>query len=621
MCGLLGIASTKTISRRDWLPAGQNAMAHRGPNDRGLWWADDGQVGLAHLRLSIIDLSPAGHQPMFDSVSNAVIVYNGEIYNFREVRRELEAEGERFQSQSDTEVILAAYRHWGYDFLQRLDGMFALALYDPSQRQLLLARDRAGEKPLFYRLADGELRFSSELKGLLVDPTMPRRIDAEAMDCFLAMGFIPGERCIFSGYNKLPPAHTLLFNVDTGECTTRRYWSLPEFDPNARKTEEELVGTLEALLEKSVRRQLVADVPVGVLLSGGLDSSLITALAARNGARVKTFTIRFPGHGSFDETEHARLIARHFSTDHIELEAQEGSADLLPRLAAQVDEPMGDSSVIPTFLVSQLVRQHCAVALGGDGGDEVFGGYGFYPKLLSFQRKTRFLPRPVGLLAATATERLLPMGFKGSNLRSWLLALGCDWDRDVPLIGSFFDPRARQRLMRSTSWPNAAESIRRSAIPRTPDIIQRTTRLDFHHYMAEDILVKVDRMSMLNSLELRAPMLDRAVIEFAMREVPSTLKVAGGQRKILLKKLAQRILPPEFALNRKQGFSIPLDSWLRSGAFKSVFHDVLLTNDSPFDRHFLKSLLDSQQQGRSNGERLFALVMFELWRKTYGAHF
>ncbi len=621
MCGLLGIASTKTISGRDWLPAGQNAMAHRGPDDRGLWWSYDCQIGLAHLRLSIIDLSPAGHQPMFDSASNAVIVYNGEIYNFREVRQELEAKGERFQSQSDTEVILAAYRHWGQDFLQRLDGMFALALYDPAQRQLLLARDRAGEKPLFYRLADGELRFASELKGLLADPAMPRHIDPEAMDCFLAMGYIPAERCIFSGYNKLPPAHALLFNIDTGECTTRRYWSLPEFDPSARKTEEELVCTLEALLENSVRQQLVADVPVGVLLSGGLDSSLTTALAARNGARVKTFTIRFPGHGSFDETEHARLIARHFSTDHIELEAQEGTADLLPRLAAQVDEPMGDSSVIPTFLVSQLVRQHCTVALGGDGGDELFGGYGYYPKLLSFQRKTRFLPRPVGYLAASATDRLLPMGFRGSNSRSWLLALGCDWTRDVPLIGSFFDPRARRRLMGRTGWPNVAESIRQGAIPQTPDLIQRVTRLDFHHYMAEDILVKVDRMSMLNSLELRAPMLDRAVIEFAMREVPSTLKVAGGQRKILLKKLAQRILPPDFALNRKQGFSIPLDSWLRSGAFKSVFHDVLLSSGSPFDRRFLQSLLDGQQQGRNNGERLFALVMFELWRKTYGAQF
>jgi asparagine synthase (glutamine-hydrolysing) len=622
MCGIVGIASTRQVGERDWLAAGQDAMAHRGPDDRGLWWSGDGRVGLAHLRLSILDLSAAGHQPMFDSESGTVIVFNGEIYNFPALRIELEAMGIVFRSGSDTEVILAAYRVWGVDCLSRLDGMFALALFDPTQQRLLLARDRAGEKPLFYRLADGELRFASELKGLLADPSMPRVIDREAMDCFLSMGYISGDLCILAGYKKLPAAHVLNFNAVTGDCTVKPYWLLPDFDKAETAHESELVDELQQLLEDSVQRQLVADVPVGVLLSGGLDSSLITAMAARTGVRVKTFTIRFPGHGSFDETEHARLIARHFGTEHNELEAQEGTADLMPLLARQVDEPMGDSSVIPTFLVSQLVRQHCKVALGGDGGDELFGGYGYYPKLLAFQKRTRFIPNILGKLASSATERFAPLGVGGGNARAWMQALGTDWSHDLPLIGNFFDPRSRRRLMDCKgALPRFAEDTRTSAIPADFDLIARATRLDFSQYLAEDILVKVDRMSMLNSLELRAPMLDRALIEFAMRKVPSSLKVAGGERKILLKRLALRILPPEFELHRKQGFSIPLNDWLQQGPFRELFHQVLLDDNASFNRSFIQSLLAGQAKGRGNGERLFALVMFELWRNHYNAHF
>ena len=412
------------------------------------------------------------------------------------------------------------------------------------------------------------------------------------------------------------------FSTATGECRVQPYWTLPEYCPAQTADETELVDELETLLESAVRRQLVADVPVGVLLSGGLDSSLITAMAARTGTGVKTFTIRFPGHAAFDETEHARLIARHFHTEHIELDAQEGTADLLPRLARQVDEPMGDSSVIPTFLVSQLVRQHCTVALGGDGGDELFGGYGYYPKLQSLQRHTRFVPSALGKLVAAATTRFMPLGFGGGNGRAWLQALGGDMRRGLPLIGNVFDPLARARLMAGhDAWPLVAEAAHQAAIPASSDIIDRATRLDFSHYLAEDILVKVDRMSMLNSLELRAPMLDRALIAFAMGKVPASLKVAGGERKILLKRLAARVLPAQFDLHRKQGFSIPLNQWLQRGPFRELFREVLLDEGASFDRGFLESLLAGQAKGRNNGERLFALVMFELWRKHYDARF
>ena len=367
MCGIVGIASNAPQTQRSWLAIGRDAMTHRGPDDAGEWWSAEGRVGLAQRRLSIIDLSPAGHQPMHDASGLLSIVYNGEIYNFADLRDELIAKGYSFKSHSDTEVILAAYREWGTDCLQRFNGMFAFALHDARQQIMFLARDRAGEKPLFYHQANGVLRFASELKALLVDTDLPRRIEPEALDCYLAMGYVPGERCMLQGFSKLPPAHALVFALQTGQSRLWRYWQLPELvTAQSPQDEMALLDELETLLEDAVRRQMVADVPVGVLLSGGVDSSLITAMAVRASSKVQTFTIGFPGHGKLDETEHARLIARHFGTRHTELMAEEATADLLPRLARQFDEPMADSSMIPTFLVSQLVRQHCTVALGGE---------------------------------------------------------------------------------------------------------------------------------------------------------------------------------------------------------------------------------------------------------------
>ena len=308
MCGIVGIASKTTQSQRAWLAIGRDAMTHRGPDDAGEWWSKDGRVGLAQRRLSIIDLSPAGHQPMHDGTGALSIVFNGEIYNFAELRGQLVAKGHGFKSHSDTEVILAAYREWGTDCLSRLNGMFAFALYDARQQTVLLARDRAGEKPLFYHQANGVLRFASELKALLADPALPRRIDPEALDCYLAMGYVPGERCILQGFNKLPPAHALHFDLRVGTAKVWRYWQLPELNaamPQGPLDEIALLDELEFLLADAVRRQLVADVPVGVLLSGGVDSSLITAMAVRASNQVQTFTIGFPGHGKLDETAHA----------------------------------------------------------------------------------------------------------------------------------------------------------------------------------------------------------------------------------------------------------------------------------------------------------------------------
>lgn len=625
MCGLVGIASVSAPrNRHNWLTEGRDAMTHRGPDDAGEWWSNDGRVGLAHRRLAIIDLSPAGHQPMHDASGTLSIVFNGEIYNFPELRAQLVSLGYGFKSHSDTEVILYAYRQWGIDCLTRLNGMFAFALFDAQQQRVFLARDRAGEKPLFYRQENGVISFASELKALLANPALPRRIDPAALDCYLSMGYVPGGLCMLQGFNKLPPAHALMFDLQTGKAKVWHYWQPPELETAAPGPVDEaaLLDELESLLEAAVRRQMVADVPVGVLLSGGVDSSLITAMAVRSSRQVQTFTVGFPGHAKLDETEHARLISRHFGTRHTELMAEPAAAELLPRLARQFDEPMVDSSMIPTFLVSHLVRQHCTVALGGDGGDELFGGYGHYSRLQWLQKKLGPVPYPLRKGVALAAKHFLPDGFAGGNIRTWLMALGQNVKLGLPQIATCFDSIARQKLMTGSSgYGFMAEDIYLGKVPTHPDLLQRATRMDFANYLPEDILVKVDRASMLNSLEVRAPLLDYRLIEFAFGKVPSHLKATAYNKKILLKRLTARVLPPEFDRQRKQGFSIPLGEWLKGGAFRTLFHDVLRDPQCSFHAQTVDNLLRGQDKGVDNGERLFALVLFELWRREYGVIF
>jgi asparagine synthase (glutamine-hydrolysing) len=377
-----------------------------------------------------------------------------------------------------------------------------------------------------------------------------------------------------------------------------------------------LLDQLEPLLQNAVGRQMVADVPVGILLSGGVDSSLLTAMAVRSSHKVKTFTIRFPGYGAYDETEHARLVARHFGTEHVELEAADSSVDLLPMLAKQFDEPLVDSSIIPTWLVSSLVRQHCTVALGGDGGDELFGGYGTYTTVLGLQQRLSRFPRFLGRLLGTAAETLLPLGLPGRNhLRSFALSKGSGL-----LPFGLFDLTARKALLSGhKNWNFSAEAHRKALAPLDQDLVSQMTRYDFAQYLPEDILVKVDRASMLASLEIRAPFLDHRLVEFAFGQVPTGLKTQINQRKIMLKALAQRVLPQGFDLVRKQGFSIPLASWLENPSYRDFFSATLNESQgSIFNRRYVQSILDGQAKGRSNSERLFALVMFELWRKEYG---
>jgi asparagine synthase (glutamine-hydrolysing) len=582
----------------------------------GAWWSTDHRVGLGHRRLAIIDLSPGGHQPMADATGTLHIVFNGEIYNFQDIRRELEARGHLFRSQSDTEVILEAYRAWGIDCLERLNGMFAFALHDASSSTVFIARDRAGEKPLYYRHADGSLAFGSELKALMEFPGFPRELDVDALNFYLAYGYVPGARSMLSGVSKLPAAHALVHDYRTDRMRIWRYWDLPAPFSGPVPAIDDLADELQALLADAVGRQLVADVPVGVLLSGGIDSSLVTAMAARASSRpVKTFTVSLPGHRSYDEGPYARLVAHQFGTEHHELVAEPASVELLPQLARQYDEPIGDQSIVPTYLVSRLIRQSATVALGGDGGDELFGGYASYSWVLRHQRARRYMPPTVRRIVSRSAAPL-PVGFRG---RTYLLSLELDTAMALAHANLFFDHQTRLALAPAlhASEAQAPEQFRICCASRGGSIIQQLTSADFRSYLPDDILVKVDRASMLTSLEVRAPFLDHRIVTFAFGRVPDAYRTTPVARKILLRHLARRLLPPALDLKRKQGFVLPLSTWFR-GEWGRLIEDVLHEADPTiFDRRVIHRLLARQRQGFSNAQRLFLLVMFELWRREY----
>jgi asparagine synthase (glutamine-hydrolysing) len=618
MCGIVGIASTSAPIDGALVARMRDTMTHRGPDDAGLWSSGDGRAVLAQRRLAIIDLSPGGHQPMIDPSNGVAITFNGEIYNYLELRSELEALGEPFRTSSDTEVLLAAYRRWGTDCLKRLNGMFAFGLYDPQAQTLFLARDRAGEKPLFYREAGGRIAFASELKALLEDRAAPRVLDTEAFGFYLASGYVPWDHCLLKGYRKLPQGHALTFDLRTGRHEVWPYWTLPKAAQGHARAEE-LEEELERLLLESVRLRLIADVPVGILLSGGVDSSLVTAMAARASSKpVKTFTIAFPGHRGFDEAPYARMVARHFGTEHTELAAEPATTDLLVRLARQYDEPSGDSSMLPTYLVSRLIRQHATVALGGDGGDELFAGYFHYDWLQRHDRVRAALPAALRRTIGAAAARLLPVGVRGRN---YLIGVSRDVRWTIAHVNVYFDTEARRRLVPSLATRNGAavspEAWRMSLCDPADTPLRQATSVDFRTYMVDDILVKVDRASMLTSLEVRAPFLDPRIIELAFARVPDHLRAANGQKKILPRRLAARLLPKELDLSRKQGFAVPLATWFK-GDFGDFVEQVLGEADETlFDRAVIRRLIATQRQGLVNSHRLFALTMFELWRREY----
>ncbi len=617
MCGIVGVASSRPVAASVPLARMRDALRHRGPDEEGLWWSADGRCGLAHRRLAVLDLSATGRQPMADAEGTLHLSYNGEIYNHRALRDELAARGHRFRGGSDSEVVLAAYREWDTGCLERFDGMFAFALHDAARDRLFLARDRIGEKPLFLRHDEGALAFASELKALLADPSCPRRLELPALDFYLAYGYVPGARSILQGFQKLPPAHGLIYEPRVDRVRTWRYWSLPEPPPErAAITEAQQQDRLEALLAESVRLRLAADVPVGVLLSGGIDSSLVTALAARScGSRLRTFTVSVPGDAEHDEAPFARLVARHFGTEHTEVVAEPASLDLLPELARQYDEPMADSSMVPSYLLSRAVGRHGKVALGGDGGDELFGGYPHYNWLRRADALRRILPAPARRWLGAAASRVLPPGTRGRN---HLIGLAGDAAHGIAHVNLYFDRSLRRRLLRLPLPEDAPppEAWRASLVRPGLSPLQQATRADLLSTLPEAYLVKIDRASMLASLEVRSPWLDHRLVEFAFR-LPDELRCGPEGRKRLPKRLARKLLPSGLPLERKQGLTMPFDRWLREGegAIAAILDEA---DPQLFDRGVVRELLRAERRGYRNAQRLFALAFFQLWQREYG---
>ena len=617
MCGIIGYLNHFPRDDSAWLKRGIDSLWHRGPDDSGLWFSSDKSIGFGHRRLSILDLSDSASQPMIDKNNRSVLIFNGEIYNYLGLKRQLLNLGYKFDSTSDTEVILHGYNAWGVDLLNRMDGMFAFALYDFDRQILLIARDRVGEKPLYYSKNNSGIRFSSEIKGLLADNSFERKIDVEELDRFLTFGYTSRSGSLFLDIGKLTPASYLIYDRRTGGMESYKYWE-PPTPLKELVGEREIIDEFDRLLEDSIKNRLVADVPVGVLLSGGLDSSLITAYAAKTKGRIKTFTAGFPNHGRFDERIHAKKISEYFGTDHYELEINEVTPELLEKLAIQFDDPIADSSIVPTYQISEMISKHCKVALGGDGADEIFGGYSHYAILANLKNKIGWIPFDTRKGVSNLFQNILPIGFKGRNFAQ---RISVDFQRDRVLGVPYFDQCNRKKLFNAVNGSFVREDTfyKNSNELTNNSILERAMNFDFEDYLPGDILTKIDRASMLASVEFRAPFLSKDLINFSFERLPCDQKVYGGEGKILLKKLGKKILPNSFDFVRKQGFSIPIDVWIRSPIMTEFVHETLLGNQTLFDRKYIRSLLSSLSKRRANSDRVFLLLMFELWRKAYVA--
>ena len=611
MCGIIGVAAAPG-QQAPGLEVGRamNALIrHRGPDDDGFF--ADGRVLLGMRRLAVIDLA-GGHQPMHNADGSVQAVFNGEIYNYRELRAELVARGHAFYSESDSEVVVQAWEAWGEGCFARLEGMFAIALWDARRQLLVLARDRFGEKPLFWHDDGRRLAFASELKSLLALPGFRRELDADAVRAYACFGYVPAPRSIFVGVAKLEPGHYLAYAG--GKARISRYYTLP-FTPKFAGSEAEAGDELARRLDAAVASRLVADVPFGAFLSGGLDSSVVVALMARHlGQPVRTFSIGFR-EDAFNELSDARRVARHLGTEHHELVAEPDAVDLLQQLVWYLDEPFADSSAIPTFLVSRLARQHVTMVLTGDGGDEAFGGYDRYLRFLALQRLGA--ARPLAGLAAAAAGRLVP-GSTGYRLR------GLGERLRQPFPDSYLSGVAMTRADLAAELLGEAGGNHYGAAPRRTDggaeMLDRIVALDIDGYLADDILVKLDRMAMANSLEGRAPLLDHRVVEFAV-QLPPSLRIRHGRGKHLLREVARRWLPAEVLDKPKQGFAIPLDAWFR-GPLRALAEDVLASR--AFRERGLvrpeaaRRILDAHLAGQAaHGETLWLVLSLELWARRF----
>jgi asparagine synthase (glutamine-hydrolysing) len=633
MCGFAGVL-TRAAYGRDDLACHVRRMigpiAHRGPDDSGVWADGDAGIAFGFRRLAILDRSPYGHQPMWSPSARFVAMFNGEVYNFAELRAELEGHGFRLRGQSDTEVVLAAFDHWGIaSAVTRFVGMFAIAVWDVERRELSLVRDRLGKKPLYVYSEPGLVTFGSELKALAAGPAFDRTIDREALAAYFRYLYVPAPRSIFARAAKIPAGHILTIADAAGPLPdSRPYWSLAEAARDGLAhpiaCEREAIATLDALVADAVRARMVSDVPIGALLSGGIDSSTIVALMQESSPRpVRTYTIGFDD-TAFDEAPQAARVAAHLGADHTELRI--GGADartLIPRLPNIFDEPFADPSQLPTFFVSQLARQHVTVALCGDGGDELFGGYNRYVY------GTRMLPR---------VDRLPAV------MRQWLAAgvdrVGVDaldrfggrFGERVQKVGTLMTAASVGDMYRSllSAWQQPETIVR--DVPRSPDLnerilndaepaglLDRMMLADQLTYLPDDLLAKVDRASMAVSLEVRAPLLDHRVVELSWR-LPQSLKLRGRVGKWALRQILYRRVPRHLVERPKMGFSVPIDGWLR-GPLRQWAEERLTPDalaDAGLDPAPVRRAWEDLQTGRRHsGASVWAVVMFQAWKERW----
>jgi asparagine synthase (glutamine-hydrolysing) len=627
MCGICGIVYTDPERQVDpgLLERMARIQAHRGPDDRGVW--QQGPAGLGHVRLSIIDLSPLGHQPMSNEDNSVWITYNGEIYNFLELRQELQQKGHTFRSRTDTEVIIHLWEEEGVKCVERLRGMFAFAIWDDREKVLFLARDRMGKKPLFYAMLPDRFLFASEIKGILEDQDFQPEVDLRAIHYYLAYQSVPSPYCAFRGIHKLPPAHCLL--VKDGAGVPRRYWKLSyheKLSVNGARAEERLQEEIVERLREAVQIRLVSDVPLGAFLSGGLDSSMIVALMAGIVNRaVKTFSISF-SQEEYDEVRYARMVADRYETDHYEFEVTPDARAIFPELVWHYNEPFADPSAIPTYYVSKLARHHVTVVLSGDGGDENFAGYPRYAFHGQFGQQGGWFAKLQqwlgGLWAWQAFTRQQQLWKDPGALRAFSPRLFSYYWR-ITQVHELYQANLYTDGMKAATaaYPAFRLILEKYRASDARSFLDALLNLDLDLYLPDTLMAKVDIASMAHSLETRAPMLDHQFLEFVAK-IPADLKLKDGrQSKYIFKKAAEPFLPREIIYRPKMGFGVPTDHWFRED-LKDLVNDTLLspkaTGRGYFRRNSLEKMLAEHQSGKKNWQYvIWNLLMLELWHQMF----
>jgi asparagine synthase (glutamine-hydrolysing) len=623
MCGICG--ELRFDGRPAEIPeivAMRDRLLHRGPDSDGVYVSPASRAGLGFRRLRIIDLTPKGSQPMTNEDGSVRVVFNGEIYNFRELRAGLVSRGHQFRSQSDTETIVHLYEEKGRDCIEDLDGMFAIAIWDERERRLTLARDRAGKKPLFYYKSNRLFAFASEIKSFFGQPDIEIEPDPEAVPYYFLHGYVPGPSTFYKHVFQVPPA-TVMAITEDGHVSSRRYWQLT-FPPAASVPsigEEEAARGVRDRVTRAVERRLVSDVPLGAFLSGGVDSTIVVGLMSRLMAEpVKTFSIGFEGDPAYDETSFARIVAQRFKTEHTEFRVSPSALDLIDTLIWHHDGPFGDSSAVPTYLVSRLTREKVTVVLTGDGGDEVFAGYSrFYATLLSER-----IPSLVGRACAAVLARLPSPVHERHRLaraQRFFRAAGLPLDERLTMWNSlFFDDLPR--LLRADFAASLVPTDRlrhlagEDAAMEGRSTLSRALHANFMSYLPDDLLVKTDRCTMANALEARSPFLDRELIEY-VAALPDRFKLRGRRTKSILRDAFADLIPPEIERRGKMGFGVPLGAWFR-GDLRNYLRDMLLAPDARYREMlsgpFVEDLVARHLSGRANaGQQLWSLICFERW--------